>query len=515
MTARTCLVLRQGPAPGPRQAELDRAMLADSEARGTAWLRFHRYLPTASLGRDEAVCHAVREDYCRENGIPVVRRLTGGGALYLDPGQCCLSFSLPRPWLTGEDQLTGLMARFNGAVVRALGWLGVIATRRAPNDLESGGRKLGAGFLCLAEDAVLYQAVLLVEPVDTETLLTVLRAPREKLSPTGVQSARQRFTTLTERLDHLSGMAAIEDALECALLEEFRLLGVPGEAPEALPPGPVPAGLTEDWDARRDRSWQAFEATPGGVLHLRLDPDTAGRRIESATLAGAVHVSPPTLLAELARELTVAAPGASEARWRRYLQEHPVQLLGFHMEDLYRVLRHALDRMTGQAMGLSLEQANSLMVHPADGAVAARQILERATVMLVPYCAKPAWCKWRHRDGCPECGRCEVGDAYRLARERGMRVVTITRYEHLCAVFEEMRRAGEPGYVGMCCSNFYLKRAPAFRAAGIPAVLMDISGANCYELREEDQAYAGQFTAEARLNGEVVEKVMRWVPRLR
>ncbi len=512
---RPCRVWREGPAPGPRQVGIDRAMLQDCSARGIAQLRLHRYLPTASLGRDEALCHAVREDYCRENGIPVVRRLTGGGALYLDPGQCCLSFSLPRPWLNEEDSLTGLMARFNGAVVRALGWLGVTASCRAPNDLESGGRKLGAGFLCLEEDAVLYQAVLLVEPVETETLLTVLRAPREKLSPAGVQSARQRFTTLTERLDHVPGMAAIQDALECALLEAFSLLGLPGEAPEALPPGPAPAGLTEDWDAQRDRSWQAFEATPGGVLHLRLDPDTAGRRIVSATLAGAVHVSPPTLLADLARELTVASPGAAEARWRRYLQDHDVQLLGFGVEDLYRLLRQALNRVAGQSMGLSVEQANSLMVHAAEGADAVRQILERATVMLVPYCAKPAWCKWRHRDGCPECGRCEVGDAYRLARERGMRVVTITRYEHLCTVFEEMGRAGEPGYVGMCCSNFYLKRAPAFRAVGIPAVLMDISGSNCYELRQEDQAYLGQFTAEARLNGEVVEKVMRWVPRVR
>jgi lipoate---protein ligase len=360
--------------------------------------------------------------------------------------------------------------------------------------------------------------------VDTETLLTVLRAPREKLSPLGVQSARERFITLTELAERhgvpCSGAGDdLEGALQAAFCEAFGLTALGDEVPEpeapVPPPEPVAAELEQDWNAVRDRTWQAFEPTPGGVLHLRLDPDAGGTRIRHATLAGAVHVSPPTLLADLARELTVAAPGAAEARWRRYLGDGEAQLLGFEAGDLYRLLRRALNRDAEQRLGMTTEQANTLMVHPAGGVDSAREILDRATVMLVPYCAKPAWCKWRHRDGCPECGQCEVGDAYRMARERGMRVVTITRFEHLRAVLDQMRRDGEPAYVGMCCGNFYLKRAQAFREAGMPAVLMDISGANCYELRQEDQAYAGQFTAEARLNGEVVEKVMRWVPRVR
>ncbi|OOG23711.1 hypothetical protein B1C78_10535 [Thioalkalivibrio denitrificans] len=524
MTVRTCRVLREGTAPGPRQVNVDRAMLATCASRGSATLRFHRYRPTASLGRDEAVCHAVRADYCREAGIPLVRRPTGGGALYLDPGQLCLSLTLPRAWLGGADDLVRLMARCNGAVVDALRGMGIPAEAVQPNDLESGGRKLGAGFLCLEADAVLYQAVLLMAPVDMETLLTVLRAPREKLSPVGVQSARERFITLTE-LDEYLGVPApgagdrLEDALQAAFCEAFGLTASQDEgAEQALPippPAPVADELEQDWNAVRDRTWQAFEPTPGGVLHLRLDPDVDGTRIRHATLAGAVHVTPPTLLADLARELTVAAPGAAEARWRRYLADGEVQLLGFEAGDLYRLLRRALHRDDERRLGLDTEQANTLMVHPAGGTDAAHEILERATVMLVPYCAKPAWCKWRHRDGCPECGQCEVGDAYRLARERGMRVVTITRFEHLREELDQMRRDGQPAYVGMCCGNFYLKRAQAFRDAGIPAVLMDISGANCYELRQEDQAYAGQFTAEARLNGEVVEQVMRWVPRVR
>ncbi|HKJ76776.1 MAG TPA: hypothetical protein VKA64_06190, partial [Gammaproteobacteria bacterium] len=106
---------------------------------------------------------------------------------------------------------------------------------------------------------------------------------------------------------------------------------------------------------------------------------------------------------------------------------------------------------------------------------------------------------------------CEVGDAYRMARERGREVVTITRFEHLQETFGRMRQAGVGAYVGMCCGNFYQKRHFAFEQAGMDAVLLDIRGANCYELRQEDQAYAGRFEAQAVLDGEAVARVMRFV----
>jgi lipoate-protein ligase A len=189
-----------------------------------------------------------------------------------------------------------------------------------------------------------------------------------------------------------------------------------------------------------------------------------------------------------------------------------IDLMGFGVGDLERLVALATARREqGVRFGLNREQSNTLIVHNPGGEKAA-EILENATVMLVPYCAKLADCKFRFRDGCSECGKCEVGDAYRLARERGMRVVSITNFEHLQETLAQMSAEDVPAYVGMCCESFYLKRHYAFQQAGIPAVLTDISGATCYELREEDLAYAGRFRAEAHLRLDVVEKVMRFVP---
>lgn len=49
--------------------------------------------------------------------------------------------------------------------------------------------------------------------------------------------------------------------------------------------------------------------------------------------------------------------------------------------------------------------------------------------------------------------------------------------------------------------------------AGMPVVLMDISGANCYELKQKEQAYAGQFQAQASLDTQVLHQIIKFVPR--
>jgi lipoate-protein ligase A len=140
------------------------------------------------------------------------------------------------------------------------------------------------------------------------------------------------------------------------------------------------------------------------------------------------------------------------------------------------------------------------------------EILHAASVLLVPYCAKPPQCPWRHRDGCGECGDCEVGEAYRLGRERGMRVVSITDFEHLRATLAALKRAGVTACIGMCCQQFFIKRHHAFADAGIPMLLLDINATTCYELGQEEQAYAGRFEAQARLDPELLTQVLRQVP---
>jgi lipoate---protein ligase len=473
-------------------------------------LRFSRYPVSAVLGAHERAAIAVRGEYCREQGIEVVRRATGGGALYLDPSQLWWSLALPAGH-SGDAGLAGILETHGNAMVAALRQLGVAAQFMFPNDIEVQGRKLGSGFAGRLGDCILVQGSLLVTPPDAESMLKILRVPTEKLSREGVLSARQRLVSVEQVTGSATDMARIRAALSQAFAEAFALRLIFEDTRDAAPTECPAVALDEKPSAD---AMKAFVKTGGGAIYLALEADREGRVVQ-AGFSGAVQFAPSDLFMRLGAGLRGRLLQDCGKALMRTVGDIPgADLLGFSVGDLQRLVVLATARREqGARFGLDREQSNTLIVHNPHGE-AATEILERATVMLVPYCAKLADCKFRFRDGCSECGKCEVGDAYAMARERGMRVVSITNFEHLQETLEGMRADEVPAYVGMCCESFYLKRHHAFEAAGIPAVLTDITGATCYELREEDLAYAGRFRAEAHLKLDVVEKVMRFVPRL-
>lgn len=514
-------VLDSGLRPAADNLALDAAMIASCRAgRYSGLLRFHRYEPTVSLGVHEPLTHAVRGDYCVREGIAVARRATGGGSIYLDSHQLCWTLVFQRRLVNSAPSLTAWMEWLTKPLATALSDNGVAARRAPPNDIEINGRKIGSGFIDVGDSLVVFQGNLLLD-IDTERMLKALRAPTEKLSAAGIQSARDRLTTLYEHAD-----STRLEAIKAALVYGYgRVLGrgfislpgpVPGTHHGIAAPAPQSAAeplLDRDWQPLSGTTLQSFVKTKGGVLRAMVQLDKSGRRIQHLVLAGAVQVQPQDIFLALGDWMRGVLLDEWEEELNAFFNEHAVDAIGMTLNEIYRVIRAALARAAQhEELDIGIDEANTLMVHGGDD-TGARGILAQATVMLVPYCAKPPTCKWRNRDGCPECGLCEVGDAYRLARERGMQVVSINNFEHLCSVLTDLRAREVPAYVGMCCEHFYLKRQHAFRAAGIPAVLMDITGANCYELQQEDQAYAGQFQAQSHLNVPVMEKVMRFVPR--
>ncbi|TXF11736.1 lipoyl protein ligase domain-containing protein [Pelomicrobium methylotrophicum] len=511
-------VVDTGLRPGLENHALDRAWLR-THARGShiPVLRFHRSLPTASLGRFQAAGRELRLDVCARRGIEVARRLSGGGALYLDPQQLGFSVIAPAAALRGIDSLTVALAVTGSAIAEALTSLGIRARFKQPNDLEIDGRKIASVFAACEAGAWLLQGTVLLG-VDVKSMLEALKVPTEKLSRDGLAAARDRLTTVEDQLGTVPALEVLRGQVRDALARAFGWR--PDDEVTTLS-APVPARLVEherraarlvDWSAPQAGAVEVLWKIESRTVRLRAQVDADGPRLRTVEVAADVHARPPTLFETIARRLSDCPVDVGVRRVAAFLHGSGAEAAGVDAQAIARLAALALDvRRFQGAAALSDAQANAVMIHSPDGTPACA-ILERATVMLVPYCAKPVWCKWRHRDGCPECGQCEVGEAYRLARERGMRVITITRYEHLVETLAQLQRDGS-AYVGMCCSHFYLKRHRAFAEAGLPAVLMDVSGANCYELHQEAEAYAGRFQAQARLDLPLLANVMRFVPR--
>jgi lipoate-protein ligase A len=489
--------------------DLDRGQFAWCRDHRAALLRFHRSPPSAWLGAHEHERHALRGAFCRARGIPILRRLTGGEASYRDAQQLNLTLTVALGADVTRPPLGPWPALLGRALQTALERLGVAARFAPPHRLEIGGRTLGEVFIAVREKVLIAEAHLL-RAIDTTGMLRVLRVPKEKLTPEGIRSARHRFATLDDpALDAGALQAAAHEAIAGAL----------GLAPVAVAPAAWPAPMRADTDAApamnpdEPRELEGFVKVGGGVLYGGLRPDPSGRTIESLVIHGNVQFHPHGLLRDLSAAMAGVRLDAALERLSTFLAHRPCELLGFTAADLERLLRLLLGRRVLQSrLGLSAAEAGMLMVHDPAGTTDAPALLARAQAMLVPYCAKPTWCKWRHRDGCPECGRCAVGEAYRLGRARGMQVITIRDFEHLETALADLRDARVDAYLGMCCRHFFLKREYAFRAAGMPAVLIDITGANCYELQQEELAYAGRFAAQAELNLPVLRKVMAAVP---
>ncbi|MFN7085678.1 MAG: biotin/lipoate A/B protein ligase family protein [Burkholderiales bacterium] len=515
-------VVDTGLAGGVHNAAMDRACLERQTREGASGgaLRFHRSRPTASIGQHQALDRELRLDYCRRHDIEIVRRPTSGGALYLDPDQLGFSLTMRQPTAWRGFTLARLLELGGTAVAAGLGRLGIDAAFKFPNDVEVNGRKIASVFATRHGAALLLHGSVLLD-ADIATMLKALRTPTEKLSADGLAAARGRLVTLNALCAGWLPLADVKAALTASLAATLGLeLRENGGA--TLPVLPTSGQIVAEqqlvrsvaWDKDRDLKIEALVRTAGGTLRARAEfmpPDATLHNVEFATDA---QIEPAAFLVGLQQALDRLPVAGIDERLAGFIQDNPLDAAGLDAADIGQVLRQLADKHRfARRSGLGIEKINALMPHfPAPGLDAAT-LLAKASVMLVPYCAKPVWCKWRQRDGCTECGLCEVGTAYEIARDRNMQVTTIINYEHLVATLSELKARRVEAYIGMCCSNFFIKRYRAFAEAGVPALLMDISGANCYELQQEEQAYAGTFAAQAKLDAVLLTHVMKFVPR--
>ena len=473
--------------------DYERAILARA-SMGDVSLGFARLGPCALLGAFDDPDRSLRRSFVDKH-LPIVRRRTGGGSLYVDAGTTLMVAALPRA-LAPRHTLTEIIVMVGTVMAEALCHQGIPATFTAPNDITDDGRKRGSVFAVVVDDQILIEAALLFA-VDIESLMKTIKLPLEKLSGAGLLAAAQRFAPIggTEP----SAVAArIYPEIVTALAMRLTVDAAP-QAPPAVRIGPLPA-----CQGAPPHDVSAFLKTPGGVLYLDIRLD--GERVRAARIVGGVQCARATDLERLANALTgVRLAELETAVWAAA----PDDTLGFDRYDLGYLARLCVERhVLGGRLGIPRDAERVTLYSPRRDQGFA-DLLADVGALLLPYCAKPAWCKWRHRDGCPECGQCAVGEAYRLGRERGLPVTTITRYEHLHMVLAQLRAAGIRAFLGVCCTEFFLKRDQAFIEAGLGALFIDIGGDTCYTLRAEESAYLGQFTAEATLDPLLLDRVLR------
>ena len=147
--------------------------------------------PTVIFGRNQVMQNEVNVGYCREHGIEMYRRKSGGGCVYADEGNIMLSF------VTHSEDVPYTFNRFIGMLLLVLRRLGIEAVGTAHNDVLIDGHKVsGTAFYHLPGRSIVHSTLLY--DTNMQHMLSAITPPAEKLQAKGIESVRQRITLLKD-----------------------------------------------------------------------------------------------------------------------------------------------------------------------------------------------------------------------------------------------------------------------------------------------------------------------------
>ena len=157
--------------------------------------------PAVIVGVNQNALAEVNLFYTEQNDIKVVRRLTGGGAVYHDQNNLC--YTVIAPYSEGENHYV----KFCTPVIEYLKTLGINAEFTGRNDIVIGGKKISGNAQTVYKDRIMHHGTILFD-TDVKALEKALNPNKLKMQDKGIKSVRSRVTCVKE---HLSSPITFEE----------------------------------------------------------------------------------------------------------------------------------------------------------------------------------------------------------------------------------------------------------------------------------------------------------------
>lgn len=171
------------------------------------FLLFYINEPSIIIGKNQNTLEEINSTYVKEQQLHVVRRLSGGGAVYHDLGNLNFSF------ITNDDGKSFLNYRkFTGPVVEALQKLGVQAELTGRNDIQVGERKISGNAQFVTKGRMFSHGTLMLNS-EIDNVVSALNVNQEKMKSKGVKSIRSRVANISEFLPEPVTMEQFKQAL--------------------------------------------------------------------------------------------------------------------------------------------------------------------------------------------------------------------------------------------------------------------------------------------------------------
>lgn len=191
-------IIHEPPLTPLMHAALDEVLTtAVGEGLRPPTIRFWEWAnPAVIIGSFQSVKNEVDLENCEKYGVEVVRRISGGGAMFVEPASA-ITYSVYAPGeLVQGMSFADSYAFLDEWVLEALKSLGIDAEYKPLNDITSAHGKIGgAAQKRLGSGAVLHHVTMSYD-MDANKMVEVLRIGREKLSDKGTKSAQKRVDPL-------------------------------------------------------------------------------------------------------------------------------------------------------------------------------------------------------------------------------------------------------------------------------------------------------------------------------
>lgn len=236
------------------------------------YLLFYINRPSIIIGRNQNTIEEINTDYVDDNGIKVVRRLSGGGAVYHDEGNLNFSFITKDDGDSFQD-----FAKFTQPVVEALNKIGVPAALQGRNDLVADGRKISGNAMFSTKGRMFSHGTLMFDS-EIEHVVSALNVKKEKIESKGIKSIRSRVVNISEFMEEKITMNDFKELILRYIFDVEDVKDVPRyelteQDWENIHQISRERYQSWDWNYGKSPSFNFKESHkfPGGLVDVRLD----------------------------------------------------------------------------------------------------------------------------------------------------------------------------------------------------------------------------------------------------
>lgn len=247
-----------------------------------SYFLFYINRPSIIIGKNQNTIEEVNQSYIDEQGIDVVRRISGGGAVYHDTGNLNFSF------VTDDDGNSfHNFQKFTEPIVETLKSLGVDAKLSGRNDIQVGEAKISGNAMVKVKDRMFSHGTLMLNS-ELDEVQNALKVNPAKIKSKGIKSVRSRVANISEFLDEPIDIDKFKEIILKSIfgetqVEEYKLTDEDWRKIEKLSNEKY---RTWEWNYGRNPKYnfEREEKFEKGFVQIKLDVKKG--RIEHAKIFG-------------------------------------------------------------------------------------------------------------------------------------------------------------------------------------------------------------------------------------